>query len=642
MNKLPPHLRLLAAVAGFALAIDAALRLTLWAVFGVASQVSAGQLLAALAAGLVNDLAELPNLLLPVALWLALFGPDWSRRRARGFHLAGLFAILFGLLFVSALEYFFFEEFDSRFNLVAVDYLIYPTEVIGMANEGYPVAGVCAGLALAAAGLLGAVWPRLRASASEPAPRRQTLRTAGFLAVAWAALGLAVGGSQAGGHSENRVAVELAANGVARFWEALRTNHLEYPAFYRTGDAAQMNALVRADLARGGGTFNPQRAAGLARAFPARDGGLGKRNVVILSEESFGAEFNGTYGDTRGLTPEFDALAGKGLLFTHAYATGTRTVRGLEAMAASFPPIPSESVLKRPGGVPMATWGKIMRELGYQTSFIYGGFGTFDNMNNWFGGNGFDLSDRREIRNPKFSNIWGVSDEDLFMHAIGYFDARAKEGKPFFSLVMSTSNHKPYTFPAGIPGVKPEGGGRDAGIRYSDYAIGQFFREAVKHDWYKNTVFIVMADHGARVYGSARIPLFSYEIPMLILGEGIAPQHVDGLTSQLDLAPTVLGMLGLPYEAPFFGQDVLRWSEANGPRTLLFNHNHSVAAYRDGHLAILDLNRRVTCLKYQRLPGAPRREVDQFEREDCDAALVDLATAYFQTGYELFTSHAYQ
>ena len=633
-----PAARLLIAVAASYLAAGAGLRLVLWTAFGVAAQVELARLPAILGLGLLNDLEQLPALLVPVALALLLLPAPWDRTRMRGAGFAGLAVVIFGLLFLCALEYFFFEEFDARFNLVAVDYLIYPTEVIGNIRDTYAVGPVSAALAGIALLATAALWPWVRAQTGEAAPRRTRLHLLLALLAA-SALGAVVPpvGGQLGG---NRVAGELAANGAQRFFEALRTNHLEYPAYYRTGNEAALTALLQRDWSGGGGAFDPQRAGGLARRHDAAPG-LGKFNVVVLSEESFGAEFVGAYGDARGLTPEFDALARQGLLFTHAYATGTRTVRGLEAITASLPPIPSESVLKRPGGDHIATWGSVMRELGYHTSFLYGGYGSFDNMNAFYRGNGFDVSDRTDIRDPKFSNIWGVSDEDLMRHAIGYFDQRAAEGKPFFSIVMSTSNHKPYTFPAGVPGVKPEGGGREMGIRYADHAIGEFFREARKHDWFDRTVFVVVADHGARVYGSSEIPLYSYEIPLLILAPGhVAPAKADVATSQIDIAPTVLGMLGVAYEAPFFGQDVLHWGGA--PRTLLFNHNHSVAAFRDGHLAILDLNRKVSCERYERAAGAAHRGNDRFTAETCDPALVDLATAYFQIGYDLFTRRAYQ
>lgn len=633
-------LRFLAAVSASSLLVGAALRLVLWSQFGVSAQVALAQLPGILAVGVFSDLAQLPWLLLPISIALLLLpaaaaGRRWVTRA----QFVGLLLVLFGLLFLGGLEFFFFEEFNARFNLVAVDYLVYPTEVMGNINDTYSVGPLS--LAYLAVALLAALawWPWVRAGAGERARRRERWGWVAVLAALASGSALAIGAG-AGAVFSNRVANEIAANGSARFFEALHTNHLEYPAYYRTGDDAELKALLRQDLGRGGGSFVATRAGGLARRH-AGGAGLGRLNVVVLAEESFGAEFVGAYGDVRGLTPEFDELAREGLLFTHAYATGTRTVRGLEAISASFPPIPSESILKRPGGEQVATWGAVMHELGYHASFLYGGYGTFDNMNAYFRGNGFEVSDRTDIPQPRFSNVWGVSDEDLFAHAVGYFDARAAEGRPFFSIVMSTSNHKPFTFPAGIDGVKPKGGGREAGIRYADHAIGEFFRAARTRAWFRDTVFVVVADHGARVYGAAQIPLYSYEIPLLVLAPGrLAPGTVETETSQIDLAPTVLGLLGLPYEAPFFGQDVLRWN--GGPRTLLFNHNHSVAAFRDGHLAVLDLNRKVSCQSYQRAAGSARREGDRFTAEPCRKDMVDLATAYYQIGYNLFTQGQYR
>ncbi|MDB5969038.1 MAG: sulfatase [Hydrocarboniphaga sp.] len=624
--------------------LSAVLRSYLWLRFGIAANVPAIRLPSILLLGAINDAIEFLYLLLPFALYLALTSMRWNRRRAgRVLLYGGVWLMIFGMLFVCAMEYFFFEEFDSRFNLVAVDYLIYPTEVIGDIRAEYPVGSLSLILGVVAAFITWALRRRLAAwPGTEPVSKSARAGLVGGLAllivaaiVAWPADRLSL--------YRNRVANELAANGPANFFAAFRTNHIDYDAFYRTGDPQKMQDLLVRDLQRGGGEFVNLPAGDLTRRFPARPEGLGKLNIVLLSEESLGAEFVGTYGDKRNLTPEFDALAKQGLLFTHAYATGTRTVRGLEAFSASFPPIPSESIMKRQGFDDIATWGKTMRGLGYHTSFLYGGFGAFDNMNAYFAGNGFALSDRSDIQHPKFANIWGVSDEDLFHHAIDYFDARAKDGKPFFSIVMSTSNHKPFTFPDGIPGIKPKGGGRNAGTQYADYAIGEFFREARKHPWFDNTLFIVAADHGARAYGKADIPLYSYEIPMLILAPAhLQPRLVDTLTSQIDVAPTVLGILGLPYQAPFFGQDVLRWP-AGEPRTLLFNHNHDVALMRDGKLCILGLHQSAECQGYVRTPGAPGPATTHFSHLDqADPELVDLATAYYQTAYDQFQSHRYR
>jgi phosphoglycerol transferase MdoB-like AlkP superfamily enzyme len=334
------------------------------------------------------------------------------------------------------------------------------------------------------------------------------------------------------------------------------------------------------------------------------------------------------------MTPFLDAFARQGLFFNRAYATGTRTVRGLEAISASFPPIPSESIIKRPGSDTIATWGKVMQENGYHTSFLYGGYGQFDNMNAYFKGNGFAISDRLDIQDPIFTNIWGVSDQDLFRHACSYFDTLSRQKKPFFSLIMTTSNHSPYTFPAGIPGVAAKGGGRNEGVLYADYSLAGFFAAAQKHSWYADTLFVIVADHGARVYGEAQIPLASYEIPLLITApKYIPPRQIQTPISQMDIAPTVLGLLGLPYTAPFLGRDVL--AQHANPPTLLFNHNHDVALYTDDKLVVLGLHNQVNTYRY-------RLGSKKFTKTADKEALTDLATAYYQCAFELFTEHRYQ
>ena len=621
------------------LVLSALTRLALWGFFGIPSGVAATRLPLIMGSGLINDLVQSVYLFMPLALYLLLATPRfYASRSGRLLLMAGGFLMVYGMLYLGIAEYFFFDEFDARFNLVAVDYLIYPTEVLGTIDDAYPVLPVSAGLFALALLVFWRLWPRIAPSAEPDAPRFARRAKVFGLQVALVVLAGFFYNTDTLDFSQNRVGNELAHNGPSSFFNAFHTNNIKYPTYYRTGDKAAMLKLLREDLARGGGEFVGDQ--GVTRRFPQR-AGFGKLNIVLLSEESFGAEFSGVYGDDRGLTPEFDALSKEGVLFTHAYATGTRTVRGLEAFSASTPPIPSESVVKRPGNEAMVTWGEVLDKLGYQSSFLYGGYGAFDNMNSYFGANGYALSDRGDIENPKFTNVWGVSDEDLFAHAIRYFDARASEGKPFYSIIMSTSNHKPFTFPEGVPGVQAKGGGRSAGVRYADYAIGEFFREAKKHDWYNNTVFIVVADHGARVYGAAQVPLFSYEIPMLMIAPGhLAPARVDTPISQIDVMPTVLGMLGLAYESPSFGQDVLHWP-AGQPRSLLFNHNHNVALMQGDELAILGLRKEVGSESYRRDAGPPRRKSDHFEEIAPDARLIDLATAYYQTAYDLYVHNGY-
>ena len=636
---IPHRFRPLAILGAAYLLVSAALRAGLWLRFGTEAGVAPGQLPLVLALGAINDAVEGLYLFAPLALYLAALPQRWYDSAPQRRLLAAASGVtLFGMLFLGAMEYYFFEEFDARFNRVAVDYLVTPHEVLGTLYESYPVVAVALGAALGALGLGLLLWPQLRRGMEQPSPPRQRAAVA---AAQLGALALAVAfyPTDRLGVFDNRVTNELVANGSSSFFRALRTNHLNYAAFYQTGDPGRMLGLLRADLATAGGAL--VHPGGVTRRFAARPDGLGRLNVVVLAEESLGAEFVGAYGDRRGLTPEFDALAREGLLFARTYASGTRTVRGLEAISASLPPIPGDSVVKRSGNAAVVTWGEVMQGLGYHASFLYGGYGYFDNMNDYFAANGFEVRDRADIPSPSFANIWGVADEDLFRHALDYFDARAGEGRPFFSIVMSTSNHKPYTFPPGIPGVPEAGGGREAGVRYADFALGQFFREAKKRDWYDDTLFVVMADHGARVYGAAEIPLYSYEIPFLVLAPGrLAPRRVEALTAQIDLAPTVLGLLGLPYEAPFFGRDVLHYPDPR--RVLLFNHNQNVALYRGDELAILGLHKTALSVIHRTDPARPRKDRDRYERIPEDDALVELATAYYQVGAGMFQAGRYE
>lgn len=623
----------LATLALFYIALSAVSRLVLWAQFGAADGVPLLALPRILGIGLINDSVELLYLLAPFSLYLFLVSQRWHDSRWHKLLVgAGSFLTLFGMLYLAATEYFFFEEFDARFNLVAVDYLIYPHEVFIDIWQSYPVAEFLLIDGLLSAMLLWFLWPWLTATDASHTKLRQRSKV---FAAHSALLGIVIAyfSTNTLANDDNRAVNELSINGISSFFQAAHTNELDYTHYYRTGNDKALWQRLTAELTKDGSRLTGAEGH-LDRHHTAKPNGLGKLNVVVIVEESLGAHFVGAYGATQGLTPNFDKLAGQGLLFTRTYASGTRTVRGLEAITASLPPIPSESVLKRPGNEHIANWGETMRRLGYQTSFIYGGYGYFDNMNYFYGNNGFDIFDRSNIENPKFANIWGVSDEDLFDNAVAYFDKRAQEKKPFFSVIMSTSNHKPYTFPAGIPNVPTEGGGRDAGVRYADYAIGHLFDLAKTKPWYNNTVFVIVADHDARVYGKQQIPITNYEIPLLILAPGhLQPARIDTITAQIDIAPTVLGLLGMDYTAPFFGVDVLALNGASHP--VFFNHNHDVALMLDDEVAVLGLGKSVDTYHYDRINNTlipvPARQ-----------ALVDLATAYYQTGFNQFEKHLYK
>lgn len=623
-------------LASWYLGLGSLLRVALWLTSGREAQISIASLLWVLPAGLVSDAIQALYVLFPLALYLWLKAPaEPGRAGAPIASSAATFLYVLGGLFLAACEFFFFEEFNSRFNLVSVNYLMYPTEVAGDIWSEYPVVKIllaCAVLAAIATWRLRSHWAKALSVPMNLKRRSYAMALYGgalAVAIAWIPATLVAA-------SQNRVANELAENGLSTFFRALRTSEIDYHAYYATRPRTENLKQLASQLSMGGGTFTRLSEGRLDRQFPARANGLGKLNVILVSSESFGAEFSRLYGSSRDWTPEFDRFAQKGLWFSHVYATGTRTVRGLEALSTSLPPVPTESILRRPGHEGMATLGSVLRAQGYQTAFLYGGYGYFDNMNAFFQSNGYDVLDRTSLKTkPRFENIWGVSDEDLFDMALSYADQQSAKGGPFFIHIMNTSNHKPFTFRPGLEaiGVKASGGGRESGVRYADFAQGQFLREAEKHPWFKDTLFIVVADHGARVYGRQEIPLRTYEIPLMFYSPAhLSPRRSDGLMSQIDLAPTLMGLLGLPYTAPWFGQDVLNTPESG--RVLLFNHNDHVALMKDGLLTVLGLH------------GSRVSKIYDFEKDKYLPAPQgkghdDLAVAYYQTAYELFKSKNY-
>jgi len=635
-TRVSPRFRLLYALAGASLAIGAVARVLLWWNFGAVEGVAASALPAVLAGGAINDAVVALYLLAPFALYAALVPERWYRSAVnRRILAAGTWMTLFGLTYLAIVEAYFLQEFDARFNLVAFDYLAYPTEVAGDIWAEYPV--LLAALGSAAVASVGIVWIRLRVGDGTEAPgrRRAHLRllAAHGLAILLAA---AYWTTDALSHFNNRVANELVQNGISSFVRAAATSEIDYHANYESADPRENFELLVDELSRGGGTFTRLTERRLDRAFPARTDGLGRLNVIVVSIESFGAEFSGLYGSPRNLTPNFDAFARKGTWFSRTYATGTRTVRGLEALTSSLPPIPTVSILRRPGNADIATWGAVMRSLGYHTSFLYGGYGYFDNMNAFYDANGFEVLDRKAINSARFENIWGVADEDLFDHALGRFDRLFGSGAPFFAIIMTTSNHKPFTFRPGLEqyGIPARGGGRPAGVRYADFALARFLRAAESHPWFDDTLFVVVADHGARVYGREKIPLRTYEIPLLLYApRHVEPRRVDTLMTQIDVAPTVLGLLGLPYEAPFFGQDVLHMPAA--ARLAFFNHNHDIAVLRNGTIVVYGLRHSVDTYRYD-------AALDRYSPAPRDLELERLGVAYFQTAFELFESHRYE
>jgi phosphoglycerol transferase MdoB-like AlkP superfamily enzyme len=337
----------------------------------------------------------------------------------------------------------------------------------------------------------------------------------------------------------------------------------------------------------------------------------------------------------------------EGMLFTNLYASGNRTVRGFEGVLSSFPPLPGDSIVKRDRSDNVESIARVLKRDGYSTVFLYGGRGMFDSMKSYALNNGWDrflehnppFND--DFPNPNFATVWGVSDEEVFARGIQEFRKLNETGKPFLGTIMSVSNHKPFTYPTGridedplVP--KPN---RRKAVKYSDWCLGQFFAAAKKEAFWTNTVFVVVADHGARVYGSQSIPIHSYEIPLVILGPAVvkAPTRVGQLGCSLDVAPTVLGLIGRPYETMFFGRDLLKQKPGDG--RVLINHNRDIGIMERERLVVLGLQK--TEEFYSGNPKVVNME-PLAKLQDEDRLIQTNAVAVYQVADDLYMHKRYR
>lgn len=555
--------------------------------------------------------------------WLAsfalrLFVPP-IRRRWTFVWSALLIALYVGsILFNAVSEYFFWNEFGVRYNFIAVDYLVYTNEVIGNIMESYPVWPLVTGVLLATILL---TWYLFRHDIARTDSlqewRWKAVGAPAYLACFFAAIGMLTVSARAQ-NSKNIYVNELQANGAYKFYDAFVKNELDYRRFYPTLPDEQAHKIVY-DI-YGSREDNLRRVVG-NRASE-------RLNIVLITIESMSASFMEHFGCTDRLTPTLDSLYDRGIAFEQLYATGNRTVRGLEAVTLCLPPCPGQSIIKRPHNAHMHATGSLLGEQGYEVFYFYGGNSYFDNMETFFSGNGYRIVDEKSYATDEitFANIWGVCDEDAYRKVLSTLDGQQQSGKPFFAHIMSVSNHRPYTYPAGKISIPNDAKSRAGGVMYSDYALGRFFEEARKKPWFDRTVFVITADHCASSAGKTEIPLGKYHIPGLIYAPGrFVPQRVSHTVSQIDLMPTLFSLMGMEYDSRFYGTDAL---DAAAPQRA-FIATYQDLGYLDGDCftVLSPVNRAA---QYRLCPTTedPYRMVPA---EQTDSAQLRRAIALYQT-----------
>jgi len=544
-----------------------------------------------------------------------------------------LFFFTFIFLFNAASEWFFWDEFSSRYNFIAVDYLVYTNEVIGNIQESYPIVWIVIIILLLTTGIFLLLRKYIKASVNaEQSFKQKTIAGIALLLLPTASLLFMKDNYKH--FSKNTYANELAGNGVFDFVVAFKANELDFFRYYKTLPDKEAFEIVRQQLSTPNSRFTSDDVFNIEREISYGEPEK-KMNVVLISVESLSGNFMEAFGNKQHITPQLDSLAQYSLFFTNLYAAGTRTVRGLEALSLAIPPSAGQSIVKREQNSNMFSLGSVFQSKGYATDYIYGGYGYFDNMNAFFGNNGYTVVDRTALSpsDIHYSNIWGVADEDLFTLATRQLDQHYAAGKPFFAHVMTVSNHRPYTYPDGRIDISPATQSREGAVKYTDYAIGKFLKDAQHKPWFNNTIFVIVADHCASSAGSVELPVTGYHIPMLIYSPAnIQPKKIEQLTSQIDVAPTILGLLKFHYKSKFLGQDI--FTTPAGQERAFISTYQGLGYIKDGKLVIQSPLKQVRTYQPDFVTG---KAVEVKVSDD----IINQAIAFYQTTAWLIKHHQY-
>ncbi|MFW3342118.1 LTA synthase family protein [Aliarcobacter butzleri] len=551
--------------------------------------------------GLRMDTIVICIILVIPTIFLAITPKIFSNFISKFLNIYILFFLVIAL-FIECASFPFFAQYDLRPNYLFIEYLEYPQEVTSLLFKDYKFQFIAVFILIIATIK---IYSKSKFINFEQVFKQNYISRILILAPILLVLFLGIRSSL--GHrpvnisdalySENRVINEITKNSLHSLGYAYYSNKKAENNISKYGKIDIKEAYKVASLAIGIDYKDEKKP--FYREVKSKLTSKKQKNLVIFIQESMGAQFTGFIGK-QNFTPNLDNLAQDYLSFTNLYSNGTRSVRGLAALTSGTLPINGVEVIKRNKSQEgYFTVASLLKPYGYKSSFIYGGEARFDNMKGWYLGNRFDeVIEQKDFTNPIFTSTWGVSDEDLVIKANEKFKSYYENKEKFVSVMFSSSNHMPFELPDGkiefeknIPKTSVENA-----IKYADFAIGKFFELAKKEDYFKDTVFVVIADHNVRVYGDQIVPIDMFQIPAVIVSSDIPHQIFTNLTSQADVLATALDLIGIDLSYPILGNSIFKDNKKN-INLMIFDE---IYAYRkEDKVAILVPNMPIKTYLYK-------------------------------------------
>ncbi|AHL74206.1 membrane protein [Stutzerimonas stutzeri] len=538
----------------------------------------------ALVNGMRFDLRAVVFMLLPLLL-APLSMRVMAARRVLRVWLTALssVAILLGLI-----ELNFYAEFHQRLNSLVFQYLQEdPVTVLSMLWHGFPVLRL-----LGAWGLMsGLMYLLFRWLDRLTCPSMNTARPVRAAKLAWHWRGavllslvlisvIAVRGTLRQGPplrwgdaftTDSMFANHLGLNASLSLYDAAkhRLSSDRDNAFKASMPAEHARDVTRSLLLGSHEHLVDADLAPVRRDYqPPAEGRLPVKNVVVILMESFAGRFVGALGSQDGITPNFDRLAEQGVLFDRFFSNGTHTHQGMFASMACFPNVPGfEYLMQTPeGGNRFSGLPQLLSARQFKDVYVYNGDFAWDNQLGFFSNQGMTrFIGRGDYVDPVVQDpTWGVSDQDMFGRALTELQQLDGE-QPFYALLQTLSNHTPYALPKELP-VEPVAGHGSldqhlTAMRYSDWALGQFFDKARQMPWFNKTLFVILGDHG---FGApeelTEMDLFRFHVPMLLIApgaQGAFGARRDVVGTQVDMVPTIMGRLGNEVRHQCWGRDLL-------------------------------------------------------------------------------------